>query len=346
MLLNFILQAAEVTALSGSSHHLQKALSRAQPGDTVTIPPGSFSLRGGVHFPAGLFIRGAGQDKTVLNLTGEHRFGFILDGENGLRSRISGMTIRGIAPLRASGIKLVNSCRDFRIDHITFIRCFNEAVEIHGDGRGVVDNCRFVDNWAYGVVVFGRGDLSFENKLSFGTDEAVFVEDCYFEQRNINGFQKGHHIASNNGSRYVFRYNVINDGDVRAQAIDAHGNKYYWPRGSRSFEIYENCIRVGSRWVGINIRGGDGLIFNNRFFGSFSVAHIHIMHECRKEEGSCSYPCIDQTRVLHVWDNSAELTQAEIHVRHPELIREGRDWFHSTPEGYTPYTYPHPLRKE
>ncbi|MFW5812988.1 MAG: right-handed parallel beta-helix repeat-containing protein [Fibrobacterota bacterium] len=332
--------------MSGSGEHIQKALERAQPGDTVTIPSGTYRFRGGVSFPTGVFLRGAGRDKTVLNLTGEHRFGFILDGENGLKGRISGMTIRGIAPGKASGIKLVNSCRDFRIDHITFTRCHNEAVEVHGDARGVVDNCSFIDNWAYGVVVFGRGDLSWKNKLIFGTEEAVFVEDCYFEQRNINGFQRGHHIASNNGSRYVFRYNVIKDGDVRAQAVDAHGNKYYWPRGSRSFEIYGNNIQVGSRWVGMNIRGGDGLIFNNRFSGTYSVAHIHVMHECRKNEGSCSYPCIDQTRVLHIWNNTSGSVRARIHIRHPELIKERRDWFHSPPEDYTPFRYPHPLRKE
>ena len=154
-------------------------------------------------------------------------------------------------------------------------------MEVHGDARGVIDHNRFIDNWYTSVVVYGSGEQSWKEPLTLGSGNAVYVEDNYFTQKNVGHKTMAHHIASNNGSRYVFRYNIIEDGYMASHSIDAHGNKYGWKRGSRSYEIYGNKIKAIHRWAGINIRGGDGVIFDNEIEGEF-ISPLHLMHEGRQ----------------------------------------------------------------
>jgi hypothetical protein len=170
------------------------------------------------------------------------------------------------------------------------------------------------------------------------------LEFRYFKQDNIASTHMAHHIASNNGSRYVFRYNTIDDGDLASHSIDAHGNKFYWERGSRCVEIYGNTIKAVHRWAGMNIRGGDGVIFDNTFEGDF-VSPVHLMHEGRDGDGKCEYPCVDQIRKMYIWDNMYNKESCPVKVRHPDIVKENRDYFLSEMPYYTPFEYPHPLAK-
>jgi hypothetical protein len=113
------------------------------------------------------------------------------------------------------------------------------------------------------------------------SDGVVFVEDCTFTYEQAwmeHNYPSGHAIVSNDGSRYVFRHNTIDAGYVKNDSanwveapIDAHGNYISGHRGSVSFEIYENTIKAPLICYGIHIRGGTGVIFNNKFIGAFNV---------------------------------------------------------------------------
>ncbi len=119
----------------------------------------------------------------------------------------------------------------------------SRGIEIHGDPivtRGVIYLNTFTDLYyvdptrgalGYGVVVYGSGTWP---PLRLGTAQTVFIEDNTFTRNR-------HAVASNNGSRYVFRFNTIIDNRENAAAIDAHG-RGVWPRGSRQYEIYGNTV--------------------------------------------------------------------------------------------------------
>jgi hypothetical protein len=329
---------------SDSFFNFQLALEKAKSGDTVFIPSGEFILNKGFSIKAGITIKGAGQKKTILRHTKPVKdWLFNIRCSDGERVRISDMTLHGVSFEKSPGIRISGGPKNLHIHDMTFIRCNDRAIEIHGNSTGVIDNCTFIDNAPTAVVVFGDGDEGWERPLSLGTDQAIFVEDCYFEQKNIPDPDMAHHIASNNGSRYVFRYNRINDGKIRSSAVDAHGNKYYWPRGSRSYEVYNNTFIVSHRWAGLNLRGGDGVVFNNDFFGDI-VSPVHLLYEGKSSDNCEQYPCMDQIRQLHIWNNTYNQKPFEIKVRHPETIKLNQDYFLSPPKKYIPFTYPHPLR--
>jgi hypothetical protein len=172
-----------------------------------------------------------------------------------------------------------------------------------------------------------------------GDQNAVFVEDCYF-------IGNRHAIASNYGSHYVFRHNLVEDNDAGVQAIDAHGPGYGSSRGSRSYEIYGNTVdnENTSCWTAIYIRGGDGVIYNNTMFHGITTAPIMLYND----SGGPPYPALDQIRELYVWENyyDGSLTvPANWSPGAPDrVVQEGRDYFNYPRPDYTPYTYPHPLR--
>lgn len=335
-----------IDALSGSRNDINAAITASRVGDTVMIPAGEFSFNGDLSFKAGITIMGAGQDRTILKRTGTTSNWLMkVDGSNGERIRITGMTIIGRNPTASPGIRLNGSCKDFRIDHITFKSCFNRAIEVHGNATGVIDHNIFINNELTDVVVYGDESGAWSRAYKLGTNQAVFVEDNYFEHKNVKDPTKAHHIASNNGSNYVFRYNTINDGYLNAQAIDAHGNKFGGERGSRSYEIYNNKMTIEHRWLGMCIRGGDGVIFDNEMVGDLTRP-IDLMHEGRNGDGNCNYPCTDQIRQLYIWGNKYNGKVAPVNVRHTVLIKENRDYFMYKMPGYVPFTYPHPLVEE
>lgn len=335
----------DIRCLGGNSKDISAALSRAVNGDRILVPSGRYIIDRTIRLKGGVTVTGAGKDSTVLIMKGKAFAGFIADGRDRLPVRITSMTIKGSVHEKSTAIKLINGCRNFRVDSISFIECLNQAVEVYGNATGVIDHNVFINNEVYGVVVYGNGDSSWCQPLELGTEHAVFIEDNYFGYDGT-GYRKGHHVASNNGSRYVFRYNTINDGNLESHCIDAHGKKYYWPRGSRSYEIYSNSVIVGNRWLGINIRGGDGVIFNNKFTGHFSGWPIHLMYEGKDADTACTYPCPDQIRSIYIWNNTVNGTAAKVFIRHENLIRNNRDYFLCKMPGYTPFPYPHPLTRQ
>jgi hypothetical protein len=104
--------------------------------------------------------------------------------------------------------------------------------------------------------------------------------------------------------------------------------------------VYNNTInnRV-ARYAGVGPRGGDGVIFNNRFSANLN-------HEIRLlVEKSCTgtYPVQDQIRNLYIWNNTLLGGGAAAIYKDCSHVQLNRDYFTSARRGYSPYTYPHPL---
>ena len=94
-------------------------------------------------------------------------------------------------------------------------------------------------------------------------------------------------------------------------------------------------------WVGP--RGGDGVIFSNRF--SFNVTNDLLL----TNEGGCVglYPLPDQIRSLYIWNNTVPngaSARIVLQAGCETFIQLNRDFFTTQPPGYAPFLYPHPLR--
>lgn len=140
----------------------------------------------------------------------------------------------------------------------------------------------------------------------------------------------------------MFRYNTINDGNQNTNPVDAHGNKFFG-RGSRTYEIYGNKINSGHSYMGMYIRGGTGVIYDNQFTGDFTRPLTLTMES--KNNGA--YPAQDQIKDLYLWNNKVNGQQITPHMpegKPREFVKENRDFFMKKKDGYTSYAYPHPSR--
>lgn len=343
-----------IIAANGTTAGVQAAvnLASAISGDTVKIPAGTFSYSGSVTFNAGINIIGAGKDSTVINKTGSSTAAmFIVAGGNGLGTTMGSFTVSGVtgpsSTLQDNGIRL-NNCANFHVRDIIFKNFGFSAVYANGNSFGVIRNCSFLDifrpainNLGYGVAIYGDKDASWAKPLNLGGTGAVYIEDCFFNNNR-------HAIVSNDGGRYVFRYNMVAKNAGNWQAVDAHGREYGSARGARSYEIYNNVFddSVTTLWATIMIRGGDGVIFNNNLLRGTGTDPILLANRTDGSHTSTTYPAPDQTRNLYVWNNrrgNGDTINVSVRPGHEAFFQLGRDYFNEEKPGYTPYTYPYPF---
>ncbi|MHB9140102.1 MAG: glycosyl hydrolase family 28-related protein, partial [Victivallaceae bacterium] len=347
---------------------IQNAVDAAAAGDVVFIPSGNWSIDGTVNLKEGIHVQGAGRDLTTLNKADQASSSiFKIAIASGIPFKISGINFKGIgldlylndpnSTFLDKGVEIYGKAKNFHIYDCRFQRFTGSGVYFYGAGGttlnghaiGVINGNEFKDlsgccGCGYGVVVYG--DDSWPT-LQLGDWNAVFVENNCFESIR-------HSIASNCGSRYVFRYNIINYSLAWNHAVDTHG-KTTSSHGSRSYEIYNNSI-TGSIWEqwnipntwAIGVRGGDGVIFNNEIVDSKGM-----FVSIESWNSSMTYPVADQVRDLWVWGNTldgaaynninvGETAQQEIDFA--PYLQGSRD-FHegSAKSGYASYVYPHPI---
>lgn len=365
-----------VQAASCSADDVTEAFELAREGQTVLIPAGNCDWGDrGVTRAGSIRVRGAGAQATVLRRTapvtewGDYLMTFACaDGE---AVEISDIGFRGNDALQDEDQRLadqdaglaLDGCRDFRVHDVEFREFSYAGLAIRGlEARGVVYRGRFLSNFkcqpdpvdclGYGVVVMGRAGApgSSQTPLELGTPNAVFLEESYFRDNR-------HAIASNAGSRYVFRYNTVLSTQRTRNfgLIDAHGRGDY-PPGSRSWEIYGNTIDSDPSSMvvtGISIRGGDGVIFGNAV--GANVAHVVYMSV--EEDCSSPDPVPDQTLESHIWgnewdgpppgyENGPDQDDPTSVVRNHCLNRlhNGTEYKLFPRPGYLPFAFPHPLR--
>lgn len=338
----------------------------ATSGSTVFIPAGdcNWSDRQ-VSFAPGVHVRGAGRDRTIL------RRGLrMADAFNGLlRLRCGTGTAGSVADLALvgnaieddldNGIWVDGTCVDFTIRDIRAAGFSNAGIHVRGYGqRGVIYRSDLIANYrcaggcyGYGVVVYGgvapNGGPPMP-PLALGTRDAVYVEDSYFADNR-------HSIASNQGSRYVFRHNTaLTTARTRNFGmLDAHGAEDTDEHGSRSYEIYANYLRVDTSAMQtsetIVLRGGDGVVYDNVM--PWSPYETRLLNEVC----TGSYPLHDQIMAAYIWNNtftprpdlySAPYQSEPVWVDPAcaAYLVEGRNYFRYPKSGYSPYAYPHPLR--
>ena len=362
-------RAAVVYATSGYPADLQAAIDSAQKGDTVFVPAGRFSFEGSVLAPDGIYIKGAGRDRTFLIKDDDtSNFMIMVDSKTGLPFKFSDITLQGrldalqgsnrttaVTTITDGGLYIRGAATDFQIFNSRFTKFLRAGIELQGDAgskwgeqRGVIYNNEFIDNWyvylGYGVAIDGSAS-TWTKPVVLGTANAVFVEDNFFDRNR-------HCVTATNGANYVARYNTVKDNYQDSQSFDAHGLSPYWPRGTRSVEIYGNTVNNSNRrWAGAGIRGGSGVIWGNTWNG-VSQGVVLYLESPPPSNPLTTYPALDQIGnpdALYIWNNvSSGGSVHKFPTSDPQGIdywlRSGRDYFTTAKPGYTPYAYPHPLR--
>lgn len=354
--MNFQADARTTSIEYGAYEAIQKAISEAAPGETIIIPAGEFIIEKPISINRPITLRGTvegGVLQTVIQGRCANYINVFSDDV-----RIEGIKFEGRLGLSANEHAInIGDYINFVVKNCEFLNVSYRGVLITGNrAKGVITGCRFENIYnGSGVVVYGVSTGSGENvintfwdtyptmdelKNNLGTDNAVYIEDCYFT--------KGWHaVASNEGGRYVFRYNTMEDPDGTGQSVDTHGLEYQSKRGTRSVEIYNNTLTNSyAHYANIWLRGGDGVVFNNTMTNSTNGLFIsHTSEIGQPDPEQIPYPAKDQTRALYAWNNTLDGNPAKIIVRpgHEYLLVENRDFFNYELPGYVPYTYPHPL---
>lgn len=369
-----------LTAKSPSSIDIQAAIDGARDGDVVKIPAGSATWTSNVSIPSnkGISLIGAGRGETNITLG---------------RYRLTLHTREANSPVRVSGFRFINGpgsalainsrdmgAKNWRIDHCEWVDNAPIAIFVSGFTWGVIDNCNF-PNIERAIFIEFRcngldrsipGDYSWEQPITMGGPDAVYIEDCYFHN-DIS--YPGQVIDMRAGGRYVFRHNTVRGW----MGVETHSGCTPGFRNPRWAEIYENDFDVTplTRWLAVWFRGTNGVCFNNRFSGAYTTP-IQFDYEmaCPRPEDcarpwprpeSMVYPAPDQIgagRSAQGWGSPHALDEAKLWIwanthngnptmplytsceKSAELIRLGRDYFLSAPSGYAPCAYPHPLRKD
>lgn len=102
----------KVAAGKNAQERLQSALIDAKPGDTVLLGAGTFALTDGLSLDVkDVTIKGAGQDKTILDFKGQMAAG------EGLMITSNGVTVRDLTVVDAKG----DAIKAKGVDQISFI---------------------------------------------------------------------------------------------------------------------------------------------------------------------------------------------------------------------------------
>jgi len=370
-------QAAAKTISAASCDHadVQRALSRANDHDTISVPAGrcvwqSFDVEKAVH------LRGDGSDSTHVMLEGTVRlekssfgnvelsgFSFTLNRRKSRRMLVVDGRWDAEPPLIHDNVFDITDPSDLQR---------NAGIMLYEANGGVIYKNLFRGNW---------DDSGIQHKLiedseSWSVPDTIGIRDkdgkhnLYVEDNIFEGMANQANDFDDH-SRIVFRYNVL-----RNASFNTHGLATS-PVGIRHFEIYNNAFgypdnTVNQTWH-IWLRGGTGVVYGNYFddirgqmYGDNYELHLSVRAmDDGTPEGCCTqWPCKHQLGqnsdgqrqfldTIRIWGNSGTLKphintgwSNECGQDINEYLIEGREYmFANSPKyGYEPYPYPHPLR--
>jgi len=221
---------------------------------------------------------------------------------------------------------------NIRIDNNTFN--FGTYQVDFNHGKGLVDNNYFYNATSIAVQLDGgtRDDAEEAwESLAAGTINALVIEDNHFIQ-NASGSSLQEQIASENGGKFVIRYNHFDGTLTGAESgvfypIMTHGNADggcggggYWAidqeaarcrrRGQSVVEIYENQMDANRFNQAIVLRGSANLVYNNTLTKISAITPL-VVYFVEEEYDSDNFsplrtarPGEDQVHNSFVWNNT------------------------------------------
>lgn len=391
-----LLQAGDYNAASCSREDVGAAIATATHGDTVHVPAGDCVWTVQLDITVGLHLRGAGVGVTTI------RDNIAKDGS--ANSRLISVSVNSPNNFRLSDISFVGQATDpnvynqghiaiggtqtaFRLHNFSFNTPQTTIVRTSGAALGLIDSCTVNGNRniltalpaGWGGSAYGDG--SWAEQIYWGSDKAIYVEDCTLTANNdpfVTNF-----VDAFEGARIVIRHNAFTQGNISSHGTDSGGRR----RGVRQMEVYENTFTfpagMASDFI-VWIRGGTGVVFGNTVTAPGGINQLVKLLNCRdgtscggpwgpfgtcdgsspydQNSNSTGYRCVDQPGAGTSRDLGGLATPTETWVEnildpiyiwnnsHSSVggsinVALNRDFYVGTARpGYTPYPYPHPLR--
>ncbi len=275
-------RAADIKAVSCSRTDVQAAINSAANGDRVLVPSGACTwttttpLRASVIINKAITVEGqtacTGRastlsciDHTIISDgtgTGTGEVPLEIGASGARLSGFSFVDTRSVVDSK-SAVQTDGGATGWRIDHCHFHPTnTNHTRAISAFGFGLIDHNYFEDALDGVDVEGGRagdsvpGDASWAQPMSFGSADAVYIEDNQF---NYTQVLDGAYDAYA-GARLVFRYNDVKNTNFGGHGLDSGGL-----RSTLQSEIYGNTISNSGKhiYTTANTRGGTGILFNN-----------------------------------------------------------------------------------
>ena len=269
---------ATVYESDGSSSNLQSIHDTlAQNGDTITLPAGTFTWTQTVNLSKNISIVGVTGQTTIndqISKTAGSPGAFRCNLPSGATLfRISGIKFQGTVGPAYTGslgeISLdgVSATPNVRIDNCQFNGLYLRPIVFFGGLWGVIDHCGFtMGPWVGGIDVRhsgwkgigSYGDNSWADDPRWGSEQAIFIEDCVF-----NNFSGATFIDGDGGMRVVVRHCTIYGSEAGNHGTETGQRN----RSGRTFEFYQNQCDGGPstfnhNWM-IYVRGGSALVWGN-----------------------------------------------------------------------------------
>ncbi|HEY1789399.1 MAG TPA: hypothetical protein VGJ73_14665 [Verrucomicrobiae bacterium] len=291
--------AAVVNANSDSLSDVQSAVNQANPGDTVNVPAGTATWTGTLTVNNDIQIIGAGVGRSTLVDNVPRGNGTLISWNtvsNGF-CRLSGFSFNYLNTSVAYGgtVGIGGYSHAVRVDHCSFTNLYNCEIQIDGWVYGCIDHCVFynqnnsgfpIEQYMdqYGGANNNYGDGSWAAPDSWGTTNALYIENCVFVGDNDVGSTA---YDGYRGCRVVFRYNSCTNIIFGTHGTETGGRF----RSIRSFEIYNNYFAWLSNspssylcpWM-VYIRGGSGVVYSNTAYGG--IYYPIVMADYRSYSGT------------------------------------------------------------
>jgi hypothetical protein len=284
--------AATRTAASSSYSDVSTAVLSSSIGDTVHVPAGSAAWNTTLFITKGIYLVGAGAGQTVITNVCASDAPLIhydpADYSTDQPFRLSGFTFcangRHTLDLGSGRNGPFPLQTKVRVDHNIFLNggadVKGQSIRNFGSLYGVVDNNTFngvgypISN-SYGVGGDSWWANSPQNIFQHGSLYYLYYEDNAFI--NMSGYSGGADNLIMDGeyaSRYVFRYNSIENNAASYSLLEMHGQQ---GEGASSMpasfgaEAYGNNVVHGSNtMVFWKQRSGQSLVFLNNAVTSSS----------------------------------------------------------------------------
>lgn len=257
-----------IYAESCNKTDVQNAINNASDGDIVVVPAGICTWNTGATITNGIFVRGAGTEKTSIiskNNSAGVLFGVNVNSNRSFR--ISGFKFSG--EVSWAFISLEGFYSNLRIDHIDFEGA-DEArgMALNYLGRrtnkgivGLFDHLNINISRGTFVGLYGANN-AWNRPDNYGTNDFIFLEDITIQGNSRTSLDL---IDGECGARFVVRNNSLINTRIGYHDTGSTSGC----RSTRLVEIYNNdfsCTIAGypsCGWTAISFRGGTGVYYNN-----------------------------------------------------------------------------------
>lgn len=260
-----------VAAGEGAQMRLQEALIMAEPGDTVMLEAGTFSLSDGLSLDVdGVTIRGAGMDRTVLDFTGQ------LDAGEGLLVTSDNVTLRDFALENPKGDGIKSKGADDIVYHRVRVTWTGGPSATNGAyGIYPVESTNILID---GVKVSGASDAG----IYVGQSSRITVRNSIAEA-NVAGIEiensrgalvENNMATRNTGGILVFdlpNLPVMGGGNVilRQNLVVDNDTANFAPPG--------NIVASVRRGTGILVMANDGVLIEHNVLSNNPTAHVMVI---------------------------------------------------------------------